>query len=542
MSSPSLAPSPSASALVTLDRVAARTPDGHALFSDLSLAFGRERTGIVGRNGAGKTTLLRLATGLSAPAEGAVARAGKVGWLEQRREPRSGETVLDLLGVGPAMAIIRRVLAGEGSANDLSLADWSLEDRIETALGDVGLPGLDADRPAASLSGGEQTRVRLAALLLEEPDLLVLDEPTNHLDAGGRAAIAGLLARWKGGAVVVSHDRTLLRRMDRIVELSGLGVTVYGGGYDLYADRKAAERAAAEHDLDVAERSVARAARESQKAAEKKARRDKAGRAFAARRSEPKILLGAMAERAEHSGARENQLAARRAGTAAAALDEARARVERVRTLNIPMPSTGLAAGRTVLAIDETVWDAPDGRRIVGPVSLKITGPERVAVNGPNGAGKTTLLRLAAGLLQPTAGRIERPVEAALLDQETALLRPDETLIEAWCRLNPEGTPNAAHAALARFLFRNTAAQRVVGTLSGGERLRAGLACVMSGAKPPPLLLLDEPTNHLDLDSIAAVEAALAGYDGALIVVSHDPDFLRAIGVGRTVALISPRP
>src|SRR5690606_29478304 len=137
------------------------------------------------------------------------------------------------------MAIIRRVLAGEGSANDLSLADWSLEDRIETALGDVGLPGLDADRPAASLSGGEQTRVRLAALLLEEPDLLVLDEPTNHLDAGGRAAIAGLLARWKGGAVVVSHDRTLLRRMDRIVELSGLGVTVYGGGYDLYADRKA---------------------------------------------------------------------------------------------------------------------------------------------------------------------------------------------------------------------------------------------------------------------------------------------------------------
>ncbi|MDQ7811729.1 ATP-binding cassette domain-containing protein, partial [Brevundimonas sp.] len=119
---------------MTLDRVAARTPDGHTLFSDLSLAFGRERTGLVGRNGVGKTTLLRLVTGLVEPAEGAVARAGKVGWLEQRRDPRPGETVLDLLGAGPAMAVVRRVLAGEATEDDLAAADWTLETRIEAAL------------------------------------------------------------------------------------------------------------------------------------------------------------------------------------------------------------------------------------------------------------------------------------------------------------------------------------------------------------------------------------------------------------------------
>jgi ATPase subunit of ABC transporter with duplicated ATPase domains len=538
MSYSSLVPSLSASALVTLDRVAARTPDGHTLFSDLSLAFGRERTGIVGRNGVGKTTLLRLIAGRAEPGDGSVVRAGRVGFLEQAVGPPGDATVAEALGASDGLAIATRVLAGEGSVDDLAEVDWTLEERVATALAEVGLAALEPDRLVGSLSGGERTRLGLAALLLDPPDLLVLDEPTNHLDREGRVLVAGVLERWRGGAVVVSHDRDLLRRMDRILDLSSLGAATYGGGYDLYAGRRAAERAAAERGLEAAERDVGRVAREGRRAVEKKARRDRAGRAFAARKSEPNILLGAMAERAENSGARESRLAGRRAAAAEVALTEARERVERIRPLAIPLPSTRLAVGRTVLALNEAAWAAADGRPIVGPVSLTLTGPERLAVTGANGAGKTTLLRLITGDLEPTAGRIERPVRAALLDQETALLRPEETLTGAYRRLNPEATPNAAQAALARFLFRNAAAQRRVGTLSGGERLRAGLACVMTGARPPQLLVLDEPTNHLDLDSIAAVEAALAAWDGALVVVSHDADFLAAVGVGRSLELV----
>ncbi|MFN3814818.1 ATP-binding cassette domain-containing protein [Brevundimonas sp.] len=174
---------------------------------------------------------------------------------------------------------------------------------------------------------------------------------------------------------------------------------------------------------------------------------------------------------------------------------------------------------------------------MLGPVSLRVTGPERVAIIGPNGAGKTTLLQLMAGVLEPTSGRVRRHVRGTLLDQDAALLKPDETLIEAWLRLNPEGSPNEAHAALARFLFRNVEALRVAGTLSGGERLRVALACVTTGVRPPQLLILDEPTNHLDLESVAAVEAALNGFDGALAVVSHDPVFLGNVGVTRTLTL-----
>ncbi len=528
---------PSASALVTLDRVAARTPDGSTLFSDLSLAFGRERTGLVGRNGSGKTTLLRLIAGLSEPAEGSVSRAGVVAWLEQRAEHAPGETAAQTLGVANALAISARVVAGEGTPDDLDAADWTLETRLGEVLSEVGLAGLDLSRATSTLSGGEQTRLRLAALLLDPPDLLLLDEPTNHLDREGRARIAEVLGRWPGGVVTVSHDRGLLRRMDRIVELSSLGAAVYGGGYDLYAERKAAERAGAERALDLAEREAERIAREGRKAVEKKARRDRAGRAFALKKSEPKILLGAMAERAENSGARENRLAERREEAARAGLVAASERVERVRALDIPMPPTGLAAGRTVLELDAVVRDAPDGRRIVGPVSLKLTGPERLAITGRNGAGKSTLLKVMAGQLAPSSGRIARPLAPALLDQDATVLNPDETLVEAYRRINPEATANDAHAALARFLFRNTAAQRTAGTLSGGERLRAALACVTGGAAPAQLLILDEPTNHLDLGSVAAVEAALRGYDGALVVVSHDPDFLDAVGITRTLAL-----
>ncbi len=539
MSSHNPSPNRSASALVTLNSVAARTPDGRGLFDNLTLAFGRERTAVVGRNGVGKTTLLRLVAGLADPAEGSVTRAGTVGWLAQAQTPTDDETVADTLGVAGPLAILHRVLGGDGSLDDMAEADWTLEERMQTALAEVGLADLALDRRTADLSGGEQTRLRLAGLKLAAPDMLVLDEPTNHLDADARAMIADVVADWPGGVVLVSHDRSLLRRVDRIVELSSLGVRVHGGGWDLYVERRDAERAAAERDLEQAERAIGRVQRETKIAQERQARRDRAGKAARANSSDPRILLDAQAQRAEESGARSQRLAERKRQAVEADLTQARERVERVRQLALAMPSAGLPAGRLVLNLNEAVVTVEGDRRLLGPIPLRLTGPERVAVVGPNGAGKTTLLKLIAGLVEPSAGNVERPVRAALLDQQAAMLKPDETLVEAWLRLNPQGTPNAARAALARFLFRNVQADRRVGELSGGERLRAALACVMTGAQPPQLLVLDEPTNHLDIESVEAVEAALSGYDGALVVVSHDADFIQSLRVDRTIVLKS---
>jgi len=528
--------------LITLDSVTQLSPDGRVLFENLTLAFGRERTGLVGRNGVGKTTLVALILGEAQPAAGVVSVSGRVAALRQALAPPPGATLADLLGVAGEVARLARLEAGEGRSGDLEAADWDLPQRTFAALDEMGLAEMTLDRDAASLSGGEATRAALAALLIAQPDFIVMDEPTNNLDADGRAAVAVMLERWRGGALVVSHDRALLRRMDRIVELTSLGAAVYGGGYDLYATRKAEAEAAAERDLAAAEQTLARTDRGIQRTRERQARRDAAGQRARAKGDAPKILLNAQRQRAEETGARQSRLAERLRIEAEQDLAEAQARIERVRRLAFELPPSGLPEGRQVLSFEGVgfAWPnegGPDGMPVLDGVTFRLVGPERVAVTGPNGAGKTTLIRLATGALAPTAGVVRRPVPAVLLDQRAALLEDDETLLENFRRLNPAADDNAAHAALARFVFRNVTALKPASALSGGERLRAALACALMAAQPPQLIILDEPTNHLDLDSIAAIEAALSAYDGALLVVSHDSDFLAAIRTERELSL-----
>jgi ATPase subunit of ABC transporter with duplicated ATPase domains len=285
------------SAFLILDSISLTTPDGQKLFDGLTLAVGRERTGLVGRNGSGKSTLLRLLAGGIEPARGNVQRLGSIGMLAQLAD--DGLTVAQALGVADHLARLRRIEHGEGSLDDVIDADWTLEARLHGALADTGLPALALDRPIASLSGGERTRVALARLLIEAPDLLLLDEPTNNLDADGRQAIGELLEHWQGGVLLASHDRALLERVDRIVELTPVGVTMFGGAWSAFAAARDLARARAETELGRASDALRNTERAVQQAREKKARRDKAGRAYGASGNQAAILLGAQKQRAE---------------------------------------------------------------------------------------------------------------------------------------------------------------------------------------------------------------------------------------------------
>jgi ATPase subunit of ABC transporter with duplicated ATPase domains len=521
-------------ASITLSNLAWSTPDGRPVLSHLDFSFGSERTGLVGRNGVGKSTLLKLIAGDLSPQSGELSTTGTLGMLRQTVHADPRETVADLFGATDALALLRRAEHGDADADALAHADWTLEARMAAALGRLGLQA-GPETLLSTLSGGQHTRIGLAALVFNEPDFILLDEPTNNLDRDGRRAVIDLLATWRSGAIVVSHDRKLLETLDAIVELTGVGATRYGGNFSHYRERKALELAAAQHELADADKRVAELAERTQVTAERKARKDRAGQRKRAKGDMPRIQLNTLRNRSEATSASNARLAERRRAQALDDASSARGRIEVLQPLTVTVPSTGLPAGKTVLKIDAASVGYDD-RPVIRDLSFAITGPERIAVTGPNGSGKTTLLALVAGSLAPWAGTVRLMTDWAMLDQQVSLLDPSASIRDNFRRLNPRADENACRASLARFMFRADAALQVVGSLSGGQLLRAGLACVL-GATPPQLLILDEPTNNLDLDSIAAVEAGLRAYDGALLVVSHDEAFLQAVGISRRLDL-----
>ena len=513
-----------------------RLADGRTLFSGLDLSFGAERTGLVGRNGAGKSTLLSIMAGMVAPSSGVVRGEGRVALMRQLDRVEPGETVAGLFGVEDALALLARIETGKAKAHEIAEADWTLEARIDKALADVGLAGIAPGQALSRLSGGQRMRAALAALAFARPDLILMDEPSNNLDRDGRVLLHGFLEGWKSGAVVASHDRALLERMDRIVELSARGARVHGGGFSAYRARKAAEEEAAEKALDAAAREAKRTARAAQQARERQARRDSVARKGRATSSDPKILLDARRERAEATAGRAGRLAARMEAEAQATLAHAHEAVERVTPFTAGMQSRAVAAGKRLVEARGLVIGHANTAPLA-TVDLDIVGPERVALAGPNGAGKSTLLKTLAGLIPPLGGALRVEARLAFFDQHVGLLDDDATILDNYRRLNPGASAFECRSALARYAFRADAALQRVATLSGGERLRAGLACVAAGESAPELLILDEPTNHLDLDAIAEVEAGLNLYDGALLVVSHDEAFLDAIGIERGIVL-----
>lgn len=502
------------SAIVAHRVTVAHPGGGEPLIRGLSLSLGGGLTALVGRNGIGKSSLARVLAGIDEPESGAVHRDGLVAYLPQSLAPRANQAVDEFLGLaGP-----------EGSAARAAL---------RRLLARVRLGHIEPDRPTSSLSGGEFMRLALASRLHGDPGYLILDEPTNNLDALARDALIDLLASLSCGVLVISHDRALLERAGRIVEVTSLGVTTCAGGFTEFERIRAEHEAAAARRLDEAQRAAARAEAETQKALERKQRSDRRGRSNRSSAGLPKVVLNARRDASQRTGGRLGETADRKRERAAGALDSARARVEVLERMEIPVSPVSLPAGRLVFELIDAAFAYPSGPVLFEPVTLRVYGPRRIAITGPNGAGKSTLLRLVTGELRPTGGRIRAAASWKLLDQHLGLLREDEPLVEALQRLNPGLTRHEAHSTLARFVFRGEAALRRLGSLSGGERLRAALAAVLGVPRPPELLILDEPTNHLDLDSRRQLESALRRFGGALVVVSHDPCFLDALAAER---------
>ncbi|MCV7223482.1 ABC-F family ATP-binding cassette domain-containing protein [Mycolicibacterium elephantis] len=527
------------SSIVFSDVSFAWPDDDTPLFHHLSVTVGPGRTGLVAPNGAGKSTLLKLITGEYGPTTGSVTVDGTIGYLPQTLPFVAERTVADVLGVAPVIAALNAL--ADGDAGDEVFAaigdDWDVEERTRAQLDRLGLDHIEPDRALGSLSGGEVVSLGLAAQLLKRPDVLLLDEPTNNLDVDARRRLYDALDDFTGCLLLVSHDRTLLDRMDRIAELHRGEILLYGGNFTMYTDAVQEAQRVAENVVRSAEQQLKREKRDMQLARERAARKASTASRNVSNAGLPRIVAGAMKRRAQESAGKADDVHAARVGDAKARLDDAERRLRNDDALVLDLPQTDVPAGRDLLTLDG-VTARRGGRTLFTGVDLSIRGPERIALTGSNGAGKSTLLRIIDGTTAPDAGTVRRADgRVAYLSQRLDLLNSHRSVGDSLATCAPGLSQTRRRHVLAQFLFRGDRIHLPIGALSGGERLRATLACVLYSEPAPHLLLLDEPTNNLDLVSVGQLSSALNAYRGAFVVVSHDDRFLAEIGVQRWLRL-----
>jgi ATP-binding cassette subfamily F protein 3 len=513
--------------LLRLEGVA-RSFGGRTLFRDVALTIhSNDRIGLVGPNGAGKTTLLNIASGREVPDSGRVAvpRGVRVAMLRQEIDPdRTCSVRSEVAAAFSELAALERnlrelerqmeELAHSGREIPSDLADrygdcrtrfelgggFERESRVERMLGGLGFDDERIERPLNSFSGGWLMRVELAKLLLSSPDVLLLDEPTNHLDLPSIQWFEETLAEYPGAVVIISHDRTFLRRhVNRVAELEGAGLTVFDGGFDRYVEQKALRR----EELLANKRSQDRKIVATERFIER----------FRAKNTKAKQVQSRI--------------------KALNKLERVELNEERISKMRLAIPPVA-RSGRAVLSL-EGIRKSYGDTVVYEGVDLSIERGNRVALVGPNGAGKSTLLRIAAGVLPFDSGErtLGHNVTVAFFAQhQLEALDPRRSALEELETAATLDDIPRLRGHLGAFLFSGDDVKKKVSVLSGGEKSRLALAKLL--LRPVNFLVLDEPTNHLDLTSREVLEGALAGYGGTLLLITHDRAFLNAL-VNRVV-------
>lgn len=488
----------------------------------------QERLGVVGENGSGKSTLMRILAGVETPDSGVVTVQGTIGYLPQMPQAAAGTTVSRFLddALADLRAIEQRINAAaerithsdsdpqamDHYAEALAEAElrdiWAAPARLEAALAGLGVAGVDRDSRVDALSGGQLSRIALAALLVRRPEILLLDEPTNHLDEDALDYLQDVLGGWPGIVVAVSHDRVFLDAVcTSILDLDPgrEGATAYGGRYTEYVKAKAAERQRWEHDYQDWQEESNRLSGLTRGDAHRIApNRGPTDRDKFITKFKGHGVDAAVSRRVRHA---EQRLKA---------LQDARVPKPPL-TLHFSPPDSSLPSAGHVISVRDA--DVP-GRLRVGV--MNVAHDTKLLVTGANGAGKSTLLALLAGTVQPDSGTVlvRAGIQVGLLAQRVTWEHPDRTALATFANGRAGDVDEHLSELLAIGILHPRELQTPVGRLSFGQQRRLALAILL--ADRPHVLLLDEPTDHLSLSLVEELEEAVRQWQGPIVVASHD--------------------
>lgn len=575
---------------ITLDHISYAHPGEPPLFTDLSAVFSAPLTGLIGDNGAGKTTLFRLILGDINPSQGIISTPPHIAYLPQDLGLSGHQHLADIFGITKILQALDALESGEYSPSlyDTIGDAWDIEERTLVALAEHGFgPALTTTdtqarrnllmRPLSTFSGGQTVTAALTALLCSDPEFILLDEPTNNLDSAAKAQLFTTLEALPCPALIISHDRDLLERVNVIAELhadrQGLAhLRLFEGNYSTYRQALETEQQAAQRRVTEAKNEARKAVRERAENQIKLDRNARRGREFERSKRKPGMAMGLDKNSSEHSAGKLHTAHESMVADARAAVGEAQENLRVQERIYLELAQDALPLGRKVLELHRVKNDScastPQSADLKNaytqntvsretqpykvdyllqiqdfPEVLILTGPEHLRITGANGSGKTTLLEAIAHAKDPEyrspvqpAYRVDYCLEGAYIPQRITL-DPQLTLLETVQRANPGASEQHLRDQLARLLFRRESVHQRIGDLSGGERFRAAVAQVLLADPVPQLLILDEPTNNLDISSVDWLVQALEAYTGALIVVSHDEDFCRRIRIDRTLAL-----
>ena len=444
------------------------------LLDGASIVFNNtDKVAIVGDNGSGKTTLLRLLNGDIAPDSGQVARNADVYMVNQFN---------------------------------------SIDKK----------------------SGGERQSYLLARAFDSNAEILLLDEPTNNLDADAKARFFDALITYPFGVVVVSHDRELLRHMDKIAEISNGKIRVYGGNYDFYVAQKQSEQRNLESKYTDCTKEISRltgtlvVAQNTRQHHVAKQAKDKKNKASGSR-----IEANALKGKSQETESKRRAIIQKKLNDQIQQRQMLSGQM-RDDMIKIPLPSKAFYSKELIKI--SSLYFAYEDSQIFSNFDFSMYGATRVRLTGKNGAGKSTLLKIICGKLYPQSGDIKTFGRIVYLDQDLSLLDCDKTVVENIMSISGV-LKHDAHAIAANFGFRGDASKKKAGQLSGGELLKATLATILGAPHQPDLLILDEPTNNLDIKSISILEEALNQYRGAILLVSHDTIFAKNINIDRIICL-----